>query len=164
MTSIEKADSWIGRTAVDHTGEQIGRVTKIWVDDATGQAEWASVRSPALRGREAIVPLAGAAAYGGGLRFAHTKAAIVAAPHGAHEDALGREDMERLSSYYGAPSTSQDPESATWVDRLDDAADGATVREITELLGRDHSAPPAKAPEATKSGRRFRRKSVPLAS
>ncbi|MEO5678099.1 MAG: PRC-barrel domain-containing protein [Acidimicrobiales bacterium] len=162
MTTIEEADAWIGRTAVDHTGEQIGLITQIWVDDSTGQPEWASVKGPALRGRDAIVPLAGTAPFGGGRRFAYSKAAIVEAPLSAEENSLGREDMERLSAHYGAPHS--DPDSASWVDRLEDAADGGTVREITELLGSEHSAPPQKAPAKPKGERRFRRKSKQTAS
>lgn len=160
MTSIEQADTWIGRTAVDYTGEQIGLVTQIWVDDTSGQPEWASVRGSALR-RQVVVPLAGGTPYGGGVQFAYSKEAIMDAPHSAQEDRLGRDDMDRLSSHYGAPRVDPDAESATWVDRLDDAADGATVREITQLLGSDHSAPPTKAAAAPKAGRRFGRKDAP---
>lgn len=156
MTSIEEADASIGRTAVDRSGEQIGLITQIWVDDTTGQPEWASVRGPGLRGRDAIVPLAGSAPFGGGRRFAYSKDAIVDAPTSAEKDTLGREDMDRLSSHYGAPQT--DPDSTMWVDRLEDAADGATVREITALRGSEQSAPPERAPAASKAGRLFRRK------
>ncbi len=158
MTNIEEADAWIGRTAMDNTGKQIGIITQIWVDDTSGQPEWATVKGTDLRGREALVPLAGAATFGGGRRFAYSKEDIVNAPGGGGDGRLEVADKERLSSHYGAPDTDPDPGSATWIDRMEDAADGATVREISGLLGEGHSAPPPRAPVARKAGRRFGRK------
>jgi len=157
MTSIEEADSWIGQTAVDNTGEQIGLISQIWVDDTSGQAEWASVRGSVLRGREVLIPIAGTTAYGGSRRFAYSKSAILAAPSGGEGGRLEVSDKEQLSSHYGAPDTA--PGSANWVDRAEDAADGATVREIRGLLGDAHSAPPAAVDP--KASRRFGRKATP---
>jgi len=157
MTSIEEADSWIGQTAVDNTGEQIGLISQIWVDDASGQAEWASVKGSVLRGREVLIPLAGTTAYGGSRRFAYAKKVIFAAPPGGEGGRLEVEDKEQLSSHYGAPDTAAG--SANWVDRAGDAADGANVREIRALLGDAHSAPPAAVDR--KASRRFGRKAAP---
>ena len=154
MTSIEEAQSWIGRTALDSTGEQFGIITQIWVDDASGQAEWASVKGPALRRREALVPLAGNGAFGSGRRFAYTKEEIVDSPDGAENGLLPVADKERLSAYYGDPVPDQDPGPETWVGRMEDAADGATVREITALLG----GAPSPAPEDPATGKVSRRR------
>ena len=150
MTSIEEADTWIGRTALDSGGEQIGSITQIWVDDSSGQPEWASVKVIGLLGREALVPLAGAVAFGGGRRFGYSKADIVEAPEAGEDGRFDVADKERLIAYYGSPGTDLDPGATTWIDRLEDAADGATVREITALQGGDpHPAPQAApAPEA----------------
>ncbi len=170
MTSIEDAQSWIGRTAVDNTGEQIGVITQIWVDDASGEAEWASVKVTGLRGREALVPLASAEPLGGGRRFAYSKEEIVDAPHAGQDGRFDAADKEALSSYYGAPDTGPKP-GPTWISRLEDARDGATEREIGALQGADGpaAAPQAPAPEGPapqapveqKARRRFGRKSAP---
>jgi hypothetical protein len=158
MTSIDKAASWIGRTAVDNTGQQIGQITQIWVDDASGDAEWVSLKIIGRPDQEALVPLAGAAPFGGGRRFAYSKADIVDAPLCAQDGSLSVADKEELSSYYGAPDTESG--SATWISRMDDASDGKTVQEIRDLLGPDHSAPAPRA-ATTGKGRRFGRKSSP---
>lgn len=163
MTSIEQADSWIGRTAVDNTGEQIGIITQIWVDDASGQPEWASVRVPSLGGRDALVPLAGTAAAGGGRRFAYSRDEIVDAPHCADDGTFAVEDKQRLAAHYGSPGPAAAPDSATWMDRLEDAADGATVREITALLGNGATAPAPQDPAARKLRGRIGRKAAPSA-
>lgn len=170
MSSIEDVQSWIGRTAVDNTGEQIGVITQIWVDDASGHAEWASVKVTGLRGREALVPLASAAPLGGGRRFAYSKEEIVGAPHAGQNGRFEAADKEGLSSYYGTPDS--DPKlGSTWISRLEDAADGATVREIRGLPGGDGPAvaphapapegPASQAPVEQKGRRRFGRKSAP---
>lgn len=159
MTSIEQAESWIGRTAVDSNGEQIGRITRIWLDDASGEAEWASVKVVGPRGRETLVPLAGGAPFGGGRRFAYSREEILDAPHAGQDGRLEMEDKEELSSYYGTPATNPQGGSATWVDRLEDAAGGGTVREIRALLGDDGPAPAPQASVAQKVRRRFGRKS-----
>jgi len=121
MTSIEAADAWIGRTAIDDTGEQIGLISQIWVDDTSGQPAWASVRGTALAGREAFVPLAGAAPLGSGVQFTSTKEEVVMAPQVAQDGRLSVEGKEQLTSYYGAPTADARPpaRSDSWADRID---------------------------------------------
>ncbi len=100
MTSVEEADTWIGRTAVDATGEQVGRITQIWVDDASGQPEWASLRGAMLGSRGGFVPLAGSTAIGGGRQFLYTKEQIAKAPRVAQDGHLDVADKERVAAYY----------------------------------------------------------------
>lgn len=48
--------SLIGRRALDASGCKIGTVGEVYLDDATGEPEWAAVRTGLFR-REALVPL-----------------------------------------------------------------------------------------------------------
>ncbi|SCK58584.1 PRC-barrel domain-containing protein [Streptomyces sp. WMMB 322] len=48
--------SLIGRRAHDSSGCKIGTVGEVYLDDATGEPEWAAVRTGFFR-REALVPL-----------------------------------------------------------------------------------------------------------
>jgi len=173
MTSIQEADAWIGRTAIDDTGEQIGLISQIWVDDTSGQAEWASVRGATLGGREAFVPLAGAAALGSGVQFTSTKEEVVKAPHVAQGGGLEAEEKERLIAYYGVPAADAQPpaRSASWADRIDALIPAAPRRErksspadadpaAAPREGRRFGRKPGKAEKAdNKAGRRFGRKS-----
>jgi len=178
MTSIEAADAWIGRTAIDDTGEQIGLISQIWVDDTSGQAEWASVRGATLGAREAFVPLAGAAPLGSGVQFTYTKQEVVKAPHVAQGGGLGAEEKERLIAYYGTPAAEAQPpaRSASWADRIDAVIPAAPGREHASSTAGAEVAPapqegrrfgrkpradkPARATKPEKeAGRRFRRKS-----
>lgn len=172
MTSIQEADAWIGRTAIDDTGEQFGLISQIWVDDSSGQAEWASVRGATLGAREAFVPLAGAAVLGSGVQFTSTKDEVLKAPHVAQDGRLEAEEMDQLTSYYGVQSAdAQAPaRSASWVDRIDGLIPASSGRgrasspagdgpAAARSEGRRFGRKPGKPAKAEKSGGRFGRKS-----
>jgi len=150
MISVQEADAWIGRTAVDDTGEQIGLISQIWVDDVSGQPEWASVK---IAGREALVPLAGASALGGGSQFAFSKSQIRSAPRVAQDGHLEVDDKERVASHYGVPVTEAvaPAPTAPWSEHGDQTEPTAASEPASSL-----EAEPA--PVAEKANRRFRRK------
>lgn len=157
MTTIEEADTWIGRTAVDSTGVQMGMVSKIWVDDASGEPEWASVKS-SYGGQEALVPLRGSAPLGGGHQFAYSKEQIGDSPLAAQDGHLEVQDMERASSYYGTIE-SMTMETG-WVDRATDASvpvnRTASAPPAPPAANPSPAADPDPSPEKKRS--RFRRK------
>ena len=158
MTSIEQADSWIGRTAVDNAGAQIGMVTTIWVDDESGQPEWASVRST-LGGSDALVPLGGAAPLGGGLQLAYNKDEVAHAPRVAEDGQFGAGDKERIAAYYGtAAGESTVAPEAGWMDRLSDLASPGQGSAAISQAGSEPAPEAAPAPEQKR--RRFARKSA----
>jgi len=154
MTSIEAADAWIGRTAIDDTGEQIGLISQIWVDDASGHPAWASVRGTGLAGREAFVPLSGAAPLGSGVQFTYTKEEVIDAPQVVQDGRLTVEGKEQLTSYYGAPTADARPpaRSDSWADRIDATRPSPGQRPPSSPAGPDT--------EANGKGRRFGRKSA----
>ncbi len=170
MTTIEEADSWIGRTALDSTGEQIGMVTQIWVDDASGQPEWASLSRGVLRGRTVVVPLAGSAGLGSGRQFAYSKEQILDAPAVAPDGHLAAADTDRIADYYGGVEGEQAtaPASANWTDRVGDASEQLRQRGTAPVGDSSREAPAepkAKrsfgrkaAPSEPKAGRRFGRR------
>ena len=105
MTSIEEAQSWIGRTAVDSTGEQVGRITQIWLDDQSGQAEWASLKGAMLGRQEVLAPLAGVAPVRSARQFAFSKEELIGAPKVGQEGRLELQEKESLLAYYGMPGS-----------------------------------------------------------
>ena len=40
--SLETAQNWQGRTMVDPAGDKLGTIDAIYLDDETGQPEWAT--------------------------------------------------------------------------------------------------------------------------
>jgi sporulation protein YlmC with PRC-barrel domain len=69
----------IGRKAFDRNGVKIGTVDEVYLDDATGEPEWAAVRT-GLFGRDAFVPLEPSEVVGNELRIPYDKALIKGAP------------------------------------------------------------------------------------
>jgi stress response protein YsnF len=56
--SIDTVQSWQGRTMVDPAGDKLGTIDAIYLDDETGQPEWAAVTSgPAISEEEHEVTL-----------------------------------------------------------------------------------------------------------
>lgn len=171
MTSIEEADAWIGQTAIDDTGEQIGLVSQIWVDDVSGRPEWASVSVAVLGMGEVLVPLAGTMALGSGRQFAFTKEEIVDAPRVAQDGTLGREEIEQLTAYYGTPAADVAPPAreASWADRMEAQIRGGRPAQPIPPREADAEDGPRKASRfgrkparaaQPKAGRRFGRKAA----
>lgn len=69
----------IGRKAYDRDGAKIGTVDEVYLDDATGEPEWAAVRT-GLFGRDAFVPLEPSEIVDGTLRIPYERALIKEAP------------------------------------------------------------------------------------
>ena len=57
MISQEQAHQVMGVTAYDETGQKIGKVGQIFVDDETGEPEFATVSTGMLGKKESFVPI-----------------------------------------------------------------------------------------------------------
>ncbi|WP_314173608.1 PRC-barrel domain-containing protein [Streptomyces winkii] len=71
--------SLIGRRALDSSGCKIGTIGEVYLDDATGEPEWAAVRTGLFR-REALVPLEPSELVGGVLRVPFERALVRSTP------------------------------------------------------------------------------------
>jgi hypothetical protein len=73
VPDIDTAMSWRGRTVRDENGDELGRLTDLYLDSETSRPAWAGVKRGRLRGTETIVPLAGAEEVDGDLRLPHDR-------------------------------------------------------------------------------------------
>ncbi|UQA96851.1 PRC-barrel domain-containing protein [Streptomyces halobius] len=71
--------SLIGRKAFDRNGTKIGTIDEVYLDDATGEPEWAAVRT-GLFSRDAFVPLEPSEIVDEGLRIPYDRKLIKDAP------------------------------------------------------------------------------------
>lgn len=92
--------SLIGRRAFDHDGVRIGTVDEVYLDDATGEPEWAAVRT-GLFSRDALVPLRPSRADGEGLHVPYERSLIRSAPDIGAGRHLSPEQELRLHRHYG---------------------------------------------------------------
>ena len=99
--SIETAQNWQGRTMVDPAGDKLGTIDAIYLDDETGQPEWATVTSGLFTATTAFVPLAGAEATGDSVQVPYDKDQVKGAPTMQADGSLSQDDEAELYRHYG---------------------------------------------------------------
>ncbi|MEU6345727.1 PRC-barrel domain-containing protein [Streptomyces sp. NPDC046977] len=92
--------SLIGRRAFDRNGMKIGTVDEVYLDDATGEPEWAAVRT-GIFSRDAFVPLEPSEFGEDGLRVPFDKSLIKDAPDFGVGRHLSPEQELQLYHHYG---------------------------------------------------------------
>jgi uncharacterized protein YrrD len=58
MPDVNTVRSWQGATMVDRDGDRVGTIDAIYVDDQSGQPEWALVNTGLFGTRSTFVPIA----------------------------------------------------------------------------------------------------------
>ena len=104
MITLEQAERVLGQTMHTSSGDEIGKVGQVFLDDSTGQPEWATVSTGLVGGRESFVPLAQASLGQEGLTVPYDKDQVKNAPSVDVEAGhLSEQEEEQLYSYYGMP-------------------------------------------------------------
>ena len=135
--SIDIVQSWQGRTMVDPAGDKLGTIDAIYLDDETGQPEWATVTRGLFSAKAAFVPLAQAQDIGDGVQVPYDKQQVTDAPSPQADGSLSQDDEAQLYRHYGLDYSEHRSDSglAAGTDRDADAdTDHGTV-------GRDTSGP-----------------------
>ena len=102
MLRDDQLQQAIGSTAYGSDGEKIGKVGQIYLDDQTGQPEWATVNTGLFGTSESFVPLSDASFSGDQLTVPYTKDKVKDAPSVSDSDGHLSPDQEReLYEYYG---------------------------------------------------------------
>jgi uncharacterized protein (TIGR02271 family) len=99
--SIETAQTWQGRTMVDPAGDKLGTIDAIYLDDETGQPEWATVTSGLFTAKTAFVPLAQAQDMGDSVRVPYDKQQVKDAPAVQADGQLSQDEEAELYRHYG---------------------------------------------------------------
>jgi uncharacterized protein (TIGR02271 family) len=98
-----EVNDWRGRTLVDAQSDKIGKIEEIYLDQQTGQPEWALVNTGLFGGKSSFVPLAGAAPSGDDLRVQVEKEQVKDAPRIEPDAELSRQEEADLFRHYGVP-------------------------------------------------------------
>jgi uncharacterized protein (TIGR02271 family) len=122
---------WRGHDVVDPSGDKIGEIEDIYLDEQTDQPEWLAVRTGLFGRRVSFVPLAEAQPSGDYVAVPYTKDQVKDAPH-ADPDAglLSEAEEARLYEHYGLPYS--DIRSDTGL-----PAGGGTSAGYAEVAGTD---------------------------
>jgi uncharacterized protein (TIGR02271 family) len=132
MVDIDTIRSWRGKTMVDRDGDRIGQIESIYVDDQTGEPEWALVNTGMFGTKSSFVPLAQASGSSDQVQVPNEKQLVKDAPRVDTDQHLSEAEEQQLWRHYGLD---YDREYAT--DR-----DGDGVYDVQDTaVGRDTSGP-----------------------
>jgi uncharacterized protein (TIGR02271 family) len=103
MLGVTDATQIQGADIVDESGDKIGSVSDIYLDDETNQPEFALVTSGLFGTKHHFVPLRDAELTGDQLRVPYGKDQVKNAPSIDADGQLSQEEEQDLYSYYGLP-------------------------------------------------------------
>jgi uncharacterized protein (TIGR02271 family) len=130
-------DTIIGRPVHGADGQKIGDVGQIYLDDATGRPEWATVRTGLFGTKESFVPVAEAQITDEGLRVPYDKDAVKDAPRvDADQGHLSQEEEADLYRHYGLDYSEARSDSG-----LPGGRNGKGNRDARGTVGHDTSGP-----------------------
>ena len=119
MLSQDQLQHVLGQTAYGSDGEKLGKVARVFLDNASGAPEWVTVHTGLFGTRESFVPAGDAALGDDGLTLPFSKDAVKAAPQvDADEGELSPEEEAELYRHYQLDYT-----------MADDGSDSASTRE-----------------------------------
>lgn len=111
-----------GATAYANDGTKIGRVGEVYLDDQTGQPEWATVNTGLFGAKTNFVPLEGASLDGDRLNVGYSKDVVTDAPRVDEDGHLSEQEEAELYRYYNRDYATTDYATT---DRRDDTTVGA---------------------------------------
>lgn len=101
MLTKDTLDTLHGATVVDNDGDKIGSLDEIYLDEDTGQPEWAAVRTGLFGTGLSFVPLANAERDDDDLRVPFSKETVKDAPRIDADGQLSQAEEAELYAYYG---------------------------------------------------------------
>jgi uncharacterized protein (TIGR02271 family) len=112
MVEVDTVRNWQGRTLVDREGDRVGTIDVIYVDDQTGQPEWALVNTGLFGTRSTFVPIAEAGASGDQVQVPYQKQLVKDAPNMDPGSHLSEQEEQELWRHYGLEYGDGDGDSA----------------------------------------------------
>src|SRR5215216_5335742 len=129
--SIDTAQSWQGRTMVDPAGDKLGTIDGIYLDDETGQPEWATVTRGLFSAKAAFVPLAQAQDMGDSVQVPYDKQQVTDAPSPQADGSLSEDDEAELYRHYGLEYSQHRSNSGLAAGMADDTQDDTVGRDVS---------------------------------
>ena len=146
MINENEIQTVVGHTAYDSNGDKIGSVGHVYLDDETGQPEFASVNTGLFGMKETFVPIANASVDGDRLVVPFTKDQVKDAPNvDVDSGHLDQSEERRLYEHYGMTYTERTsdsglPAGGVGTDTYTDT-DTRTTDSSAGVVGHDTSGP-----------------------
>ena len=110
--SMETAAQWRGAEVVDASGDKVGKLEEIYLDQETDEPEWALVKTGMFGSKSSFVPLEGASPDGDFVRVAFEKQQITDAPKVDTDQELSPDEEQQLYAHYGRQHADADAQAA----------------------------------------------------
>ena len=127
MADIETIGTWEGRTLFDRDGGRIGTIDAIYLDDRTGQPEWALVNTGLFGAKSSFVPLAQAFQSDDDVLVPCDKQLVLDAPRIDPDGHLSEAEERQLWRHYGLDYDTTGQSVATGRARLGRATSGPST-------------------------------------
>jgi uncharacterized protein (TIGR02271 family) len=102
MTTLQDAQQFIGRTAVDIEGSKVGKIDQVYLDDQTGVPTWVTVTTGMLGTRQNFAPIFGSEFEGDQVRLAVSKDLVKDAPSIEDDGHIEEGEQDALYRHYAA--------------------------------------------------------------
>ena len=99
--STESVAQLRGADVIDASGDKVGTVEEIYLDQESGQPEWALVKTGLFGSKSTFVPLSGATPQDDSLRVQYEKDRIKDAPQIEPDQQLSQSEERELYEHYG---------------------------------------------------------------
>jgi hypothetical protein len=100
MVKRDQLTQVLGSTVYDTSGEKVGNVAQVYLDDVTGEPEWATVNTGLFGTSESFVPVHDAELSGDRLVVGHDKDHIKNAPTVGVDRRLSPAEERALYAHY----------------------------------------------------------------
>ena len=100
MTTPQDNEQYIRRAAVDAEGNRIGKISKVYLDDQTGQPRWVLVETGLLGTRQSFAPIHGSRLDGELVVLAVSKDQVKDAPNIDPDANISESEQDALRQYY----------------------------------------------------------------
>ena len=97
--------AWVDHTAVDSSGDKIGTISAVYVDNETSEPSWLAVRTGLFGSKVSFVPIEGASAAGDDAMVAWPKSVVKDAPRAEADGALSHDEEDALYAHYDLTTT-----------------------------------------------------------
>lgn len=100
MTTPQNTEQYIHRAAVDAEGNRIGKITKVYLEDQTGQPQWVLVETGLLGTRKSFAPIHGSRLDGELVVLAVSKDQVKDAPDIDEDARISESEQDALRQHY----------------------------------------------------------------
>jgi uncharacterized protein (TIGR02271 family) len=133
MPTTDEVRTWRGEELRGHDDEKLGTIEEIYLDEETGEPEWALVTTGMFGTKQSFVPLRDASRSGDGVSVPFDKATVKDAPKIDPDGRLSQREEAELYRHYGLQYGERDTDAPVGHDESGPTTDDAMTRSEEEL-------------------------------